>query len=214
MVEIRVKGSVFLGVFQAIEIVGGWSAREAAVLALSGDFGDAVRTNTVLASGWYPVAWHRALLGGVIDRGGALGLREVIHCATRQNVGAVHRLLVRAFTPALLIKQASRVFSSLFEGEFLVDIPESHLARVQWLRQDLLARADALHGSAGRHERRAHQAPHAAGGRRRQRRLDDGRVFVARLRRRRSAIEERRSDALKKRARQGARRIVLCAQGP
>ena len=132
MVEIRVKGSVFLGVFQAIEIVGGWSAREAAVLALSGDDGDAVRTNTVLASGWYPVAWHRALLGGVIDRGGALGLREVIHCATRQNVGAVHRLLVRAFTPALLIKQASRVFSSLFEGEFLVDIPESHLARVQW----------------------------------------------------------------------------------
>ena len=117
---------------QAIEVVDGWGVRDEVVAGLSGDFREALTTSSLLSSGWYPVEWHRTLLGVVVARGGVLGLREVIHAASRANVGAVHRLLVRAFTPDLLIKQASRVFSSLFEATFLVEIPQPRQARVQW----------------------------------------------------------------------------------
>ncbi len=131
--EIRVKGSVIWGVLHALEKGGGWDCRQAVLADLAGEFGENVHTRSLIATGWYPVAWHRELLGKVMRHGGPTALRETIHISTRQSVSTIHRILVRMFSPDSLIKQGARLFSSFFEAKIVAHQVKDGLSRVEWI---------------------------------------------------------------------------------
>jgi hypothetical protein len=131
--EIKLKGSVLWGVLQALEIVAGWDRREDIVAALSGDFGEGIRTRSIIATGWYPIAWHRELLGAIVMQGGQTALRDTVRVATRENVSTIHRLLVRVFSRDTLLKQGTRVFSSFFEARAVATRETPIRSRVEWL---------------------------------------------------------------------------------
>src|SRR5579863_8147495 len=91
--EIRVKGIVFLGVLQSAKEVGPSDLHDAAIRGLSGDFTECVRSGGPMSATWYPVAWHRELLGLMMRHGGPAVFRDVVRRSTNNNVGRIHRLL-------------------------------------------------------------------------------------------------------------------------
>jgi hypothetical protein len=120
--EIRVKGSAFVGVLRAIEATKGKSFYDAALESLQGEGGEALRTKSVLAAGWYPCAWYRDLLGAA-ERAAGEGpafVREIGRISTRESVSSVHRIFMRVMSPDTLIKQGARVFSSFYEASLKV----------------------------------------------------------------------------------------------
>ncbi len=130
--EIKLKGSVLWGVLQALESVAGWDRREDIVKKLTGDFGEGIRTRSIIATGWYPIAWHRELLGAIVEQGGEAALRDTVRVATRENVSTIHRLLVRVFSRETLLKQGARVFSSFFEAKAIATRESELVSRVEW----------------------------------------------------------------------------------
>lgn len=130
--EIRVKGSVLLGVMGAAE--RNVPKLEVTLLTshLGGELVERIRTHSILATGWYPVAWHRALLGALVEHGGPIALREVVQRATYESVSSIHRLLVRALSPETLIQQGARLFSSFFEGTLVMQPREPGLTQIVW----------------------------------------------------------------------------------
>lgn len=131
--EIKLKGSVLWGVLRALETVAGWDAREGIVAGLSGEFGEGVRTRSIIATGWYPIAWHRELLGAIVRHGGLAALRDTVRVSTRDNVSTIHRLLVRVFSRDTLLQQGTRVFSSFFEARAVATRVSPVLTRVEWI---------------------------------------------------------------------------------
>ena len=130
--EIRLKGSVLWGVIQALERVRGWDGREQIVGELKGDFSEGVRTRSIIATGWYPIAWHRELLAAIVRHGGRTSLREAVRLSTRDNLGSIHRILVRVMSRDALLRQGDRVFSSFFEARTISTRESPKLSRVEW----------------------------------------------------------------------------------
>lgn len=132
-VEIKVKGSVLWGVLNSLEKGAGWDCRSAILADLTGDLAEGVHTRSMIATGWYPIAWHRELLGLVVRHGGATALRDTIRLSTRENVSTIHRILVRMFSPDTLLKQGARLFSSFFEAKIVATEEKPGLSRVEWI---------------------------------------------------------------------------------
>ncbi len=114
--EIRVKGSVLLHVLQAAQDVDRSGLRDAAVGRLGGEVAECMRSGGPIATAWYPVSWHRDILGAIVRCAGTGGLRDVVRRSTRDSVGRIHRVVVRMLTPDTLISRSSNLFSSFFEG--------------------------------------------------------------------------------------------------
>jgi serine/threonine-protein kinase len=131
-VEIRVKGTVLLSVLQSAREVGGDSLHDAALRGLTGELTECIRSGGPMATTWYPVAWHRELLGVVMRQGGPTVFRDVVRRSTNNNVGRIHRVLVRMMTPDTLISRSSGVFSSYFEGSFSAKALGDGLTRIEW----------------------------------------------------------------------------------
>lgn len=131
--EIRAKGSAFLGVIRSLESLKGLAFQQAVFGDLQGECGEAVRTKTVLASGWYPIAWYRDILQAADRRAAnASFLREVGRASTRDTISTIHRIFMRAISTETLIKQGTRVFSSYYTAETRVEVKESRRAHVIW----------------------------------------------------------------------------------
>jgi hypothetical protein len=129
--EIRVKGTTLLNVLAAIQKVEGEVADDL-VRKLDGDLATALQTKSIISAGWYPVAWHRRLLGGVVEHGGSIELSEVVRTSTRESMSSIHRLVVKMFSPETLLKQSSRIFSSFFEGTLGVASDAPGVVRIEW----------------------------------------------------------------------------------
>ena len=130
--EIRLKGSVLWGVIAALEPVVEPAARERIITDLRGDFGEGVHTKSIIATGWYPIAWHREILGAIVRHEGQASLRAAVRKSTRDNVSTIHRLLVRVISRDALLKQGDRVFSSFFEAQTTSTRESAKLSRVEW----------------------------------------------------------------------------------
>jgi hypothetical protein len=115
--EIRVKGTVVLAMLRAAGAAEPGRKRDALLAGLNGDLLESLQTNMVLPTVWYPIAWHRHLLRFVADEGGTSGLREAVRRSTRDNVGTIHRALMRVLSPDTLITRSARIFGTFFEGQ-------------------------------------------------------------------------------------------------
>jgi hypothetical protein len=85
-----------------------------------------------MANTWYPVAWHRELLGAVVRHSGPASFRDVIRKSTNNNVGRIHKVLVRMLTPDTLISRSSNIFASYFEGSFTAHRLGEGLTRIDY----------------------------------------------------------------------------------
>jgi hypothetical protein len=115
--EIRVKGTVMQAVVRAAGASEPGPRRDALLAALNPELRDAAQTNMILASVWYPIAWHRELLRFVAEDGGTSGLRGTVRRSTRDNVGTIHRVLMRVLSPETLLTRSARIFGAFFEGQ-------------------------------------------------------------------------------------------------
>lgn len=132
--EIRIKGTAFIGVVRALGTLRGKPVCDAALDELRGEGGEALRTGTVLASGWYPCEWYRDLLGAAertVSEGPAF-VRELGRISTRESVSAIHRIFMRMLSPDTLMKQGARVFATFYEAELAVQSVAPGEARVVW----------------------------------------------------------------------------------
>jgi hypothetical protein len=131
--EIRGKGSNLLSCVSALEMVRSFEYRERVVADVPGEGGELLRNNSILASGWYPIAWYRDLLATVVRHADVTIVRELGRASTRSTVTAVHRIFMRMISPDTLIKQGGRVFSSYFESAAVTVVSETpKLPRVIW----------------------------------------------------------------------------------
>jgi hypothetical protein len=131
--DIRIKGLAFLGVVRALETLKGLPFRDRVMEELAGEGGEALRTGSVIASGWYPCAWYKDLLGAADRNAESAGfIREVGRTSTRESVSVVHRIFMRMLSPETLIKQGARVFSSFYTAVLRVEVIGKGNAQVFW----------------------------------------------------------------------------------
>ena len=99
--EVEIKGQAFLGIVGAVgEMLG-----ETAIARLrdeaAGELGEALRTNTVLSAGWYPVAWYRELHQAArrVSGGGDAFTVELGKVSLRRDVNMVYKAIFRLLSP-------------------------------------------------------------------------------------------------------------------
>jgi len=131
--EINVKGTVLWGVINALERGVGPECRSTILKDLTGELGEGVQTRSIIATGWYPIAWHRELLGSVLRHGGPTALRDTVKLSTRENVSTIHRILVRMLSPDTLLKQGTRLFSSFFEAKAVTTQDKPGFSKIEWI---------------------------------------------------------------------------------
>ncbi len=130
--ETRVKGTVLSGLVRAANGHASGEPRDFLLARLTGDLREAAETNTLMPTAWYPVSWYRDLLGALKDDHGPSKLADFVRRATRDSVGTVHRILVRAFTPDMLLSRTTRIFSSFFDASCESRKLDEGVARVEW----------------------------------------------------------------------------------
>lgn len=116
--EVETKGQSFLSILGAMEDLRGAGIREAIRAAARGELGDALRTNSVLSSGWYPVAWYRELhrtLRAVTGEGDALSM-EVGRVSLKRDVGSLYRAVFRLLSTTTLLDQSDRIVKMFVRG--------------------------------------------------------------------------------------------------
>lgn len=132
MPQSRVKGTAVLGIFEALETTRGLAFQESVLASLSPTLRDALRNREVIASGWYPIAWHCELLGAALRLSNRETVRQICRVATRTNMTRVHRLLMQMITPEVLIRRSETVFQASFDGKVAVTSVAPKVVRVRW----------------------------------------------------------------------------------
>lgn len=132
--EIRTKGSNILAMVGALATVRSAELRDAVVRDIPGEGGDEIRHKSIIAAGWYPIAYSRALFKTIVDHTqDAAIIRELGRQSTRATVPTIQRVFMKLISPHTLIKQGGRLFSSYFENASVsVENVEKQVERLTW----------------------------------------------------------------------------------
>jgi len=114
--EIKVKGTVLSGLIRAADAHVPGETRDGLLRTVNGELHNIIETKSIGPTVWYPVAWHREILGYLVGELGAERLGDVVRRSTRDNVGTVHRALMRMFSPATLMGRTALIFGAFFGG--------------------------------------------------------------------------------------------------
>lgn len=159
--DVQVKGQSFHAVLRAFEDLRGAEFRGAALAEMAGEGGEALRGGFLLSANYYPVAWYRDLLAsGVRLAPGALSFaRDVGRASGERDISGIYKVLFRALSTELVIKQSPRLFRVVYQGG-KIDVLEtrSGFARVAYSEcwgfdanvwQDALGGAEACFRATG-----------------------------------------------------------------
>ncbi len=132
--EIRTKGTNILAMVVALQTARNAELREAVVRDVPGEGGEEIRHKSVIAAGWYPIAWYRDLLQTIVTHANDPAIiRELGRYSTRANVPTIHRVFMKLISPHTLIKQGGRLFSSYFENASItVENVDKQVERITW----------------------------------------------------------------------------------
>jgi hypothetical protein len=132
--EIRTKGSNLLSTIAAIATARSAELRDAVVRDIPGQAGEEIRHKSIIAAGWYPIAWQRDLLKTIVDHTqDAAIIRELGRHSTRATVPTIQRVFMKLISPHTLIKQGGRLFSSYFENATVsVTNVDKQVERITW----------------------------------------------------------------------------------
>lgn len=117
--ELMAKGLNFRGFLRAVERLHSPAIAEQVVQALPiPEARDALRYHRIVASGWYPVAWHRALhVSAQAVTGSSRELaRRIGYEGMRDDLGGVYRLVASLLAPETLVRIGNRLWSSYWNG--------------------------------------------------------------------------------------------------
>jgi hypothetical protein len=132
----KVKGIAFKSVLRALEALHGARAAESCLTQVSNELAGGFRYNTILTSGWYPIAWYRDLLKAVQTATG-LGDRalfEIGRQCARQDMTGIYRLGFKLLSPQVVLGLSSRLFSNYYDtGESKVVEARHGFAQAEWM---------------------------------------------------------------------------------
>lgn len=88
------------------------------IARLEGELGDALRHGGILTSGWYPIAWHDAMLRAVEETfpDEPRVIRELTGKAVRNDFETLFKVVKLVATPAFALTNATRVMARYFDG--------------------------------------------------------------------------------------------------
>jgi len=116
--EVRVKGQAFHSVVRALAELQGDGLRTAALAGMSGPGGEALREGSLLSANYYPVGWYRELFASatrLLPAQRTLA-RDVGYRSGRRDIAGMYKVLLRALSTEMLIKQSQRLLRVVYEG--------------------------------------------------------------------------------------------------
>ncbi|GAB4196112.1 MAG: hypothetical protein OHK0013_02980 [Sandaracinaceae bacterium] len=118
MADVRSKGANFHGLLSAIERVHGEELRARVTAAVPGEAGDALRLGGVVTGGWYPIAWHDALLAATEGclPGRRLAIRELTYAAVKHDFQTLFKVVSLVASPSFALTNSSKVMARYYEG--------------------------------------------------------------------------------------------------
>ncbi len=129
------KGVAFRTVMTVIAKERSRESVDAALARMPGEAGDALRYGTIIAAGWYPIAWYRALWSAICAATGEGEdlVRAMGRAAIDHDFGTVYRALFRMLSPRTLVTTGVKHFSHIYDtGSVTVTEAQSASVRIQW----------------------------------------------------------------------------------
>jgi hypothetical protein len=132
--EVRCKGVMLRNRLELVGALHGESALERTLEQLPAELASALRYRSIVATGWYPVAWLRELHDAAASATG-LGpelARQLGYEGAIKNFTTIHRLLLSASSPSAVISRSPRVLRTYFDGgaiELLESTPGMNVSR-------------------------------------------------------------------------------------
>jgi len=130
-----VKGLAFRTVLTLVERARGPEGVEGSLAAMPEEVGRALRYGEIIAAGWYPVDWYRAMWSGIRSAtgGGDAFVRQLGRDAIDHDFGSVYRVLMRMLTPKTLLSIGMRHFHHIYDtGEVQLTDPTSKSVRLRF----------------------------------------------------------------------------------
>jgi hypothetical protein len=119
--EVQTKGVGLRSLLESLERLHGEDAVEEAMQLLPREVRDALVYKKVVPSGWYPIAWHRALHAAAQSATGSGPelARMIGRDSSRADFRGVYKFVAQFLSPQMLLRQAARVFGNYFRDATL-----------------------------------------------------------------------------------------------
>lgn len=116
--DVRSKGTNFQGLLTTLERLRGRESVERVLAAVRGEAGDALRHGAVVSGGWYPVAWHDALLLAVEESfpSERLVVRDLTRAAVAHDFKTLFKIVSLVATPEFSMTNATKVMARYYDG--------------------------------------------------------------------------------------------------
>ena len=131
----RVKGVAFRSVMNSAETLRGPGTRDRCFEVMEREVADELKYGRLIPSGWYPIAWYRAMWAGVLEGtgGGPELVRQVGFECMRLDTAGVYRMVMRLLSPETVFAASSRFYSSYYDTGSLTITERSHgFCRASW----------------------------------------------------------------------------------
>lgn len=118
MADVRSKGANFHGLLSAMERAHGAPLRAKVLAAVPGEAGEALRLGGVVTGGWYPIAWHDALLATTEASlpGRRFAIRELTYEAVKHDFLTLFKIVSLVASPSFALTNASKVMARYYDG--------------------------------------------------------------------------------------------------
>lgn len=116
--ELRVKGHGLTGMLAALVAIEGESLRARVEARLPADLADALRLGAVVAGGFYPIAWAKAVHAAAIaesSRGAAIP-RAIGYESTQKDLQGIYAFVAKMFNPVTVLGQGKRLMGMYYGG--------------------------------------------------------------------------------------------------
>jgi hypothetical protein len=133
--EPRVKGVAFQTVLKLVEKSRGPEVIAGAVAAMPEEVARAIRYSEIIAAGWYPVAWYRAMWTALLATAaeGDPFVRTLGRDAVDHDLGSIYRALLRVLTPKTAVSVGMKHFGQIYDtGRVRVGEPTSASVRLDF----------------------------------------------------------------------------------
>lgn len=116
--ELRTKGVSLLSFVTTLRALHGNDATERTLDGLPGEVSTALREGLVVASSWYPLAWHRAMHASAQRACNASPelARAIGFHGTQADFRGVYRFVASLIAPDRLLRVSPRLWSNYFDG--------------------------------------------------------------------------------------------------
>lgn len=116
--ELRVKGHGLTGMLAALVAIEGESLRARVEARLPTDLSDALRLGAVVAGGFYPIAWARAVHAAAIAESskGAAIPRAIGYESTQKDLQGIYAFVAKMFNPVTVLGQGKRLMAMYYGG--------------------------------------------------------------------------------------------------